>query len=266
MIGKTPILEYKINNFIHKFKIEKENYVPWEEYFGIGRRLEKKTINLHSIYSSLSFNNFSNDLKLYIDGVLLDSTKFANYKLLIGSHRIQLIDAKYDCEISKNINMEPDNHYEIYLDRNKFSLRPLIYSAIIPGLGQISNQYYQKGTLILLSTIASGCLTAWSINNHHRKTDEYNSFQDKYRLAKTEADASYYHSMTQNAYDKVNTASKLKSLAIGTMIGVYLYNLLDAVLFSGRLDLIRYEKQDGKYQIKNEIGYKSISAGIQWNF
>jgi hypothetical protein len=124
-----------------------------------------------------------------------------------------------------------------------------------------------KGTIILASAIAGGYLAVSSINNHNKKLNEYNSYQMKYLSAETEEDAIYYRSMTQNAYDKENSASVFKNIAIGTLVGIYLYNLVDAVLFSSKSDVMHFYEQESQYKIKTKIDLnKKVNVGFQWNF
>ena len=266
LIGKTPLIEHEIKSGNYYMKIIKENYLPAENFIEITPRLKEMNVDLISSSGSFTFNNVAEDQKVYIDGLLLDKNKLKDYILPIGNHQVHLLDTKLNKEIFDNINVAPGNHYDVSFNYGKFSFKPLIYSAVIPGLGQMYSKFYMKGTCILISTIASGCLTAWAINNYHQKTNDYNSFQNKYYSAATEADASYYHSMMQDAYDKTNTASTLKNIAIGTLVGIYLYNLLDAVLFSGNLDVMNYYQQKSQYQLKKEIGADRIKVGVQWNF
>ena len=266
LIGKTPLNECKVKTGAYNIKIKKENYIIWEKFIEITHTMKKMNVTLSSLFGSLSFNNISAHQNLYLDGKLLNSYNLASYKLPIGNHEIQLVDTKSNKRISDDIDVNSGNHYDVSFNSDEFSFKPLLYSSVVPGLGQIYGKFYLKGTLILLSTIASGCITALAINNYNRKTDEYNSFQEKYSAAETEEEASYYHSMMQTAYDKTNTASTLKNLALGTLVGIYLYNLFDAVLFSGNLGAMHYYKQDSHYNIKNEIGYQKIKVGIQWNF
>ena len=223
-------------------------------------------VNLISTIGSFSFNNISENENIYVDGKPLNNKNLKNYIVPIGNHEIELKNIKLNKEIYGNIDVASDNHYDISFNYSQFSFKPLLYSSVIPGMGQIYSKSYMKGSLILISTLATGGLLVWAINNYHQKTNEYNLLQEKYHSAETEAEASYYRSLTQNAYDKTNTASTLKDLAIVTLAGIYLYNLLDAVIFSGKLDVIHYYRQGSQIQIKNEIDGNKIKVGMQWNF
>jgi hypothetical protein len=266
LIGETPLNECKVKTGTYNIKIKKENYILWEKFIEIAHTMKKMNITLSSLFGSLSFNNISANQNLYLDGKLLNSNNLENYKLPIGNHEIQLVDTRLNKRISDDIDVNTGNHYDVYFNYDEFSFKPLLYSSVVPGLGQIYAKSYLKGGLILLSTIASGYLTVLATNNYNRKMNEYNSFQEKYLAAVTEEDASYYRSMTQNAYDKVNTASTFKNIAIGTLVGIYLYNLFDAVLFSGKLDVMHFYEKANPYEIKNKIGFNSVKMEIQWKF
>jgi archaellum component FlaF (FlaF/FlaG flagellin family) len=266
LIGKTPLDEYKIKTGINYIKIEKENYLTWENYIEITHMQKLIYVNLIRPFGSLSFKNISSNQNIYIDGQLLDKNKLKKYILPIGNHEIHLSDKKFNKEIYDNIDVAPENHYDVSFNYDQFSFKPLLISAFIPGMGQIYNKSYIKGTLIFVSTIASGFYTVWAIKNYHRKNDEYKMYQDEYYSASTEADALYYHSMTQNAYEKTNTASTLRDLGFGALVGLYLYNLVDAILFSSKIDIMHYYQQKNHVELKNEIGYKKFSIGIQWDF
>lgn len=266
LIGKTPLDEYKIKTGINFVKIKKENYLTWEKFIEITPRLKMINVNLIKPYGSLTFNNISSDQNLFIDGQLLDKNKLTNYILPIGNHEIHLSDTKSNKEIFDDIDVAAENHYEVSFNYDQFSFKPLLFSAFIPGIGQVYNKSYIKGTLIFVSTIASGFFTVWAVKNYQQKKDEYNMFQDRYYSAITEEEAAYYHSMTQNAYEKTNTASTLRDLGYGVLAGIYIYNLLDAILFSSKFHVMHYYQQKNQFELKNEIGYKRIGVGLQWNF
>jgi hypothetical protein len=268
LIGKTPLNAYEVEAGPYNIKITKENYLPWERYIYISPRLQQMKINLLNLFGKISFNNISSDQSVYVDGELLHSNNLNNLIIPIGDHRIQLLDRESKKEIFDNIEIDSDNHYDIFFKYDEFSFKPLVFSAVLPGLGQIYNKSYLMGTLILISTIANGYAAFTSITNYNQKMDEYNSFQKKYLSTETEEDAIYYRSMTENAYSKVNSASTLKSIFISTLIGIYLYNLLDAVLFNSKIDVMYFYEQESKYKIqqKNDLNKDKVNLGFRWNF
>ena len=266
LIGKSPFNKYEIKTGVYKIKIEKENYLTYEKFIWVTPSLINMDISLVSLLGSISFNNISIHQNIYLDGKLLNNYNLENFNLPIGNHGIQLIDRKLNKRISDNIEINSDNHYDVSFNYDEFSFKPLLYSSVIPGLGQIYSKSYLKGAIILISTLGSGYLTVSTINIYNKKTEDYSSFQRKYLAAETEENTSYYRLMTQDAYKKVNTASTYKNIAIGALVGVYLYNLLDAVLLSGNLDVMHFYEQKSQYEIKNEIGYNSLKMGLQWKF
>ncbi len=266
LIGKTPLNEHEVKAGTYDIKIKQDNYAIWENYIEITPNLKKMRVNLSCLSGTMSFNNILKNQILYLDGKPLDNHHIKNQRIPIGNHKIYLLDTKLNKQVFDNIDVGSGNHYDVFFDYDEFSFKPLLLSSIIPGLGQIYSKHYLKGTLILISTIASSYLTVLSVNDNNNKIHEYNLFQGKYLSAQNEEDASYYRLMTQNAYESVKTTSTYKNIAIGAVVGLYLYNLLDTVLFSSKLDVMHYYENNSHYEMASKIGYKSVKVGLQWKF
>ena len=115
--------------------------------------------------------------------------------------------------------------------KKKTPAKAFFRSLVIPGWGQ---RYYgnsKKSTLITLGSIASVAGYLVVKDDYDTKVDEYNVARKSFTAAREwddvvslEADVRHTQSRANDAEDKVN-------ILIATVVGVYVFNLLDTILF-----------------------------------
>lgn len=113
----------------------------------------------------------------------------------------------------------------------KTRLKAGLRSLVIPGWGQMYSGQHTKGLLITVGSAAAG-LTAGLLHvRFARERDQYNDFRDKFSATRSVTErekmlAQLYH-FQKDAYD----SERDRNIGLGILAGVWLYNVLDAVLF-----------------------------------
>ncbi len=150
--------------------------------------------------------------------------------------------------------------YEVANDPSKVSYLPVEYtnsygarglwrSALIPGWGQMYKQSYFKGALFLAAEI--GCVaTALAFENQR------SSYVNKARAAYSADAISFYQKKANNARNIRN------GLIIGAS-GVYIVNLVDALVAKGKL---RYKKSKGKELAINPYFDGAVNVSLAYTF
>jgi len=112
----------------------------------------------------------------------------------------------------------------------KTRLKALFRSLIVPGWGQ---RYYgntAKSTVLLLGTVAAAAGYVIVKDDYDSKVDDYNArLADRAAATKWE-DLAGLNREVRDAQARANDAEDNLNLVTGVAIGIYVFNLLDAVL------------------------------------
>lgn len=150
---------------------------------------------------------------------------------LSGKYDIIVSREGYETYNSTSYFSEAQNAQLDITLKKKTRTKAFFRSAIIPGWGQ---RYYgnsKKSTLITLGAI--GTIAGYLVvkDDYDTKVDTYNDVRQAYAdatrwedIVRLDADVRYAQSKANDAEDKVN-------IMIAAAAGVYLFNLLDTILF-----------------------------------
>lgn len=150
---------------------------------------------------------------------------------LSGKYDIIVTREGYETYKSTSYFSESQNSQLDITLKKKTRTKAFFRSAIIPGWGQ---RYYgnsKKSTVITLGAI--GAIAGYLIvkDDYDTKVDEYNDARRAYTeatqwddLVRLEADVRHFQGKANDAEDKVN-------IMIAAAAGIYVFNLLDTILF-----------------------------------
>lgn len=120
-------------------------------------------------------------------------------------------------------------------------IHPILKSTVVPGWGQISNGK-TKGYVFLASFIGAAGWYYSAYSGHSKNMDEYNSAKNSFESNPTIDNAL----IVNEAVKKTDESYKQGMTALYVLGGVYVVNLLDALLFSPK-------KETKTYSIKPHI-------------
>ena len=107
----------------------------------------------------------------------------------------------------------------------------MVRSLLLPGMGQAYAGKDGRAILYPVLQVATLAGAYWSINNYNNKVDEYEKSQIAYHTAVTDADINRTRSRMQDVYDAVSNAESTRNVMIGLAAGIWLWNVLDAVIW-----------------------------------
>lgn len=153
---------------------------------------------------------------------------------LAGLYKIELSRPGYE-KYSSRLFLDPArvSSLDVSLSR-KTRLKSLARSIIIPGWGQRYSDQKLKGTL--LTTAAIGSVIAYFLvnDNFNEKMDIYKDKVSEYDFILRNGnygDLALKHAELVDAQDEAYDAENKRRFAIGTVIGIWGINLLDALFF-----------------------------------
>jgi hypothetical protein len=104
-------------------------------------------------------------------------------------------------------------------------------SLIIPGWGQIYSGSKTKGVLLTMGTVAAGVTAGLLQSRHANDRSDFNDFRDKFDATRSveerEGMLDQLYQIQKKAYD----AERNRNIGLGVLAGVWIYNLLDALVF-----------------------------------
>jgi hypothetical protein len=112
----------------------------------------------------------------------------------------------------------------------KTRVKALFRSLVIPGWGQ---RYYgnaTKSTLLLLGTVAAAAGYVVIKDDYDSKVDDYNARLAERAAATKWEDLAGLNRAVRDAQGQANDAEDNLNIITGVAVGIYLFNLLDAVL------------------------------------
>jgi hypothetical protein len=234
LAGTTPLKECKTSHGLKKVCVKKDGYQDWTTSYYLNK-MNSRIINceavLHSNYSVLSMNEAAKTMDMVLDGQVVVKSAMDSIPVLAGEHKIStfLKDGKTKLDVDFVAN--PEMHYKARYIENKFFYPPTLYSAILPGFGQFSQNAKAEGVVIFGVTVGLGIAAKILADDYSRKLDNYRATRSEYLNASNELDALGYKKIMLSAKDDADKAQKRKNVTLGLFIAAYAYNLLDVIIF-----------------------------------
>ncbi|MGE5353476.1 MAG: PEGA domain-containing protein [Acidobacteriota bacterium] len=269
LLGKTPLGPVRMPLGFTKVKLKKENYTSYEEIVNMPRKipyLYKIDTKLKSIYSAVDLSALSQYRYIYLDGKKVDPLEVR--KITAGEHNIRA--GMQEGEPGMDLNFESDNDalYNIYVKPKQFNFRRVLYSLVIPGAGQASDGAIIKGASIFTGSALLAAASIFTSNNYSGKTDLYNKQRLAYLSSQNEMEALANRDIMLSAKDEMDKALKMKKLSIGLLAGVYIYNILDVIVFHSVKDVLDLTNARRDLKLSGSAGLNTdgVTFGIKYNF
>lgn len=240
LVGTTPLPELKIRAGLHSLKVEKNGYDTYRKPIYVERVRSRMVVRLTSAYGTFSMGDTSHGTSILIDGRQIKRSEMQQLKLPTGEH-----DISYECysdglRSNERFNIEPDRECVGTVIHNKFTFRPFLYSLLIPGLGQFLDNDRLGGAEFFSGALLSGMVFYACQSNYDSQSKNYTARRNEYLTANNEYEADYYRGLMQKAATDARNAQTYRNISLGVFMGVYTFNLVNALLFHSRTDYIKF--------------------------
>ena len=113
----------------------------------------------------------------------------------------------------------------------KTRMRAAMRSLVVPGWGQNYVGSKTKGTLLTIGTLATAATTGVMHLRYDSRRHDYDDFNAIYHQTRSveerEKMLAKHYALQKDAYN----AERDRNIALGVLAGIWVYNLLDAILF-----------------------------------
>ena len=144
----------------------------------------------------------------------------------------------------------------------------IILSAIFPGLGQMSSGHKLKGVTLFITEVAAAAFLINAHENYRTRVSIYESKIDE--LAIMTSGGNYYDTNRtakelQDDKDELDTLNNIRNTALIVAAGIYVVNMVDAVLFTSFRTESRSainKSHGGKRTVSLSTGFIQRSPGV----
>jgi hypothetical protein len=166
-----------------------------------------------------------------IDGKVIGKT-LASQDLPAGTYKIEVSHPVLG-QRSEEVNIQPNQRTSLFMYMLPSRSTAYVLS-LIPGASQIyknqSRGYIYSG----LFAVTAGA-SIYFLMDYTKKNNDYNAAISSYNSATTSTEAAKYRQQVLSLYDGVNNASKMKNTALMAAGAIYVWNIIDALIFTPEL-------------------------------
>jgi len=175
--------------------------------------------------------NVSTDVlaDISIDGRIIGKT-LASQDLLPGPYRVDITHPKLG-QRSEDVIVQSGQRTSLFISMLP-SQSTAQWLSLLPGGSQIYKRQTTKGFLYAGVFVVSAGASMYLLSDYNKKNDEYNAAISGYKNAATNTEAAYYRQRVMSFYDGVHSAYKLRNTAFITTGAIYIWNIVDALLFA----------------------------------
>lgn len=254
-IGHTPLKNQKLHLGNYKLSIKKKDYSTVEKLIFVRSTRYEYNIDLKLNYSYISPED-KGISKLLIDGNFCTFDSSSSLKLKVGKHSFGLKPDNFFRQIEEDFEIESGVQYRLKSIYGYYTPRYLLMSAAVPGLGQFSDRSYVQGVGYFVGTLLSSIFFIKAGSDYQNRHSEFVRNKDKYFGAQNEPEAVKYRSLLESSLNDMNKSAKKKNLFLGTALGIYFLNIIDAVIFHSSGSNLQLEKIAEINAGSNGIGVK----------
>jgi hypothetical protein len=150
---------------------------------------------------------------------------------IVGNVKVKATRPGYE-NWKANIILLPNQQYTLNIRMKRMTrFKAAARSMLIPGWGQYYSGNRFKGVLMGLSSIA-GVTAAWiADDNYNRKYDDFKDAEDDYRAAASIEESLRLKDLMNDKRRKAYDAETTRNTFLGIAVGIWAYNVLDAIVF-----------------------------------
>jgi TM2 domain-containing membrane protein YozV len=113
--------------------------------------------------------------------------------------------------------------------KSKYSA--LLYSTLLPGSGQVYSGRTTQGIILGAAALGAATTTLIFYNDYLDKKDTYSANKNDYDSNTDLGKMESLYNTVQDSYSEMEDANSRFKIMFGVMAAVWIYNMVDAVLF-----------------------------------
>ncbi len=265
--GKTPLVISEIEYGKYTIKISKRDYETKTEYISLYSE-NTKTINTRLLpgKAKLTIKGSPAGADILINNELAGNMPLTKNEMDAGEYSIRITASGYENQKAK-IKLLPNKTSDIKIDLTRKSNKRAFYRSLcLPGLGQHYLGKNQK--TVIFPILEIGAITGILLceKNFSKANSDYNTARTNYSQTAEQYLLDRYYAQMKNYYNEIKSAEKKRNFFIGAAVGIWIWNAVDALLFSSNSDTMTRmnENSDVKLSSSNFDGKQLIGLNINF--
>ncbi|MCX6132222.1 MAG: caspase family protein [Ignavibacteriales bacterium] len=219
----------------HDVMVVKESFDEWQKEVNVDQGKDTQIeMKLDITKGYVSVVGVPSDAEVLIDGKKIGLGPLVRHDALPGSHALEVRTSDPALGASREVVIVNRRESKLEVRLGQFNPYPALRSAVIPGLGQIINGSIAKGFMFLGGTLGAGAYVVLTHLDYTDQVGKYNSLVTAYASAASVDEATTKRGEMLRQFTVVEDAKKMRLIAAGATAGLYLLNLLDALLFDAK--------------------------------
>jgi hypothetical protein len=233
LLGRTPHEERDVRAGEHRLNVHAEKHETWTSVIEVPEdSVVQITADLVQEHGTLDVSVTPADAVIEIEGETTAQGLLVGYKLSEGHYRIRLASPSSGTSAEQTVFVPVGGNVRIEARLDEKTYMPVLWSALVPGLGQLTSGSTIEGTVLLLGTVTLGGWAAYSASSYSSSLSAYDEARQKYLEESSSEDLLLeYRKNMQSAYDTAEKKYKMRNISLAVFGAFYLYTVIDAFLF-----------------------------------
>ncbi len=243
-IGRTPIDSLKIPVGYHSVELKMNEYKDITGSLKIIGGYDK-TINktLYPTFGFVSVSVSPKDAEISLDNNRIYTGNISRMKIKTGWHNLSVFHPVLKDTLREKFYIESATFNDFKANFNVFKWRTIVLSSVIPGLGQVCDGSYLKGSLEFLINAGACYFLISSKSKLDDKKWDFLNAQNSYELSANENQAILNRTLMDKAASNYKNAKNVVTVAFAVVGVAYVVNLIDAIVFHSKKNEIYLNKE-----------------------
>jgi hypothetical protein len=192
------------------------------------------------------------------DYSLIVTTPSSIQQQLNGEYKIKAFKRGYE-DWSSKVWFNQGNPRQLAIElKPKSRLKAGLRSALIPGWGQFYCEEKGKSFIMGISTLGGVVAYVLADNDYSNKYDDYNRAKNLFENASSAPQKIEYKQLLDEKQREAYDAENIRRATLGIAIGIWTYNVLDAVLFFPYSEEETFANKNNKVTLELHQGVPSL--------
>lgn len=164
-----------------------------------------------------------------VEGEEQGSAPVSGIQLPPGKYRIRASRPMYESS-NKTVYVEKPSHVFTLDLKPKTKGKAVLYSLLLPGLGQHYKEQHLKGWLYCIGVASAASIAVTNESARQGAVDEYDAAYASYLEAMTQDEMDRYYTTSQDAWARAEDSKRARNFGWIVVGAVWVWNVVDATL------------------------------------
>ncbi|NUN68610.1 MAG: PEGA domain-containing protein [Bacteroidetes bacterium] len=229
-VGETPLIALPLAPGKHTVSLRLDEYRPRDLTVTIDSGAGVvRYVKMVPAFGFLSVHASPSGAEITLDSAAFSAPP-GPVKLATGQHTLRIRHPDFPLPVEGTFEIEPGRHTRISNDLSAFSLRAMLFSAAVPGLGQVVDGHLLEGTAQCAAVITAAFAARNAVRNVTIAEHDLSVAQSFYDAAPDEHSALLRREQLLHTRTSVGTARRARALWISAAAALYALVLADAAI------------------------------------